>query len=81
MSNIRIRQAVERLAREAGKVEQHAVNHAGVSAADWMAVDNACSEAIQAIAHIAELARIAGGNTSGKSLRRAIRKALGFTLA
>ena len=79
MANPNIRKRLDNIADELDMLVQHVVQHSGVSAKDALAIDNRCSDIAEQAARIAAEAREAQGNTSGKTLVRDVRRALGYT--
>lgn len=82
MANIRIKAGVERISNDVDKVVKHALLYSGVSKSEAMFVDNTTASAIEQLARLNGMARIAQGFPPGtdEKLVKAIRKALGFTV-
>lgn len=79
MPNIRVRARLERLQTELNAIRDHVAFHRGIAADDARAIDNVCADLAEQAAMIAADARKAMGNTSGRTLVRDVRRALGFT--
>ena len=79
MANPNLRKRLDNIADELEMLVLHVAQHSGVSAKDALAVDNRCSDIAQLVAQIATEARHVQGNTTGKTLVRDVRKALGYT--
>ena len=79
MANPNIRKHLDNIADELDMLVKHVVQHSGVSTKDALAIDNRCSDIAEQAARIAAEARHTQGNTSGKTLVRDVRRALGYT--
>jgi len=80
MANPNIRKRLDNIADDLDMLVQHVVQHSGVSTKDALAIDNRCSDIVEQAARIAAEARAAQGNTSGETLVRNVRRALGYTI-
>ena len=79
MANTNVRKRLDNICSELDMLAEHVKLHSGVSAKDAVAIDNRCADIAEAAAHIGAEARLRQGNTSGETLVRDVRRALGYT--
>jgi hypothetical protein len=79
MANPNIRKRLDNISDELDMLVEHVLQHSGVSAKDALAIDNRCSDIAEQAARIGAEARLRQGNTSGETLVRDVRRALGYT--
>jgi hypothetical protein len=80
MANINVKQRLERLTTELDQVVKHVLQYSGVDKKDAFLIDSMATSLVTQGARLAEEARKAQGvRTTGHSLEKKVRKALGFT--
>ena len=79
MANPNVLKRLDNICDELDMLAEHVAQYSGVSEKDARAIDNRCCDIAEAAAHIGAEARLRQGNTSGETLVRDVRRALGYT--
>lgn len=79
MANMNVKKRLESIESDLYAVLKHVSMYSGIDAKDAMAIDRIAAGISEAGAALAAEARAVSGNTSGKTLVKNVRKALGYT--
>jgi len=79
MANINVKLSLAKTAQDMRKIVKHVVMYSGIDEKQAREIDDDATEIAEIAAEIASHARQAMGNKSAGSLRKSVRKVLGFT--
>jgi prophage DNA circulation protein len=79
MANMNVRKRLEAISNDLDAVLKHVSQYSGVDAKEALFIDNVATGIAEAASILAAEARRVSGNRSAASLRKNVRKALGFT--